>query len=461
MRSPDDLRPHQRVMLDFLFKHTRCLLFAAPGAGKTAVALTYANALLAAGEVKRALVVAPLRVAQDVWTDEAARWSHLAGLRVVGATGSTAERRVALARRAHITAINYENLPWLVETLGDDWPFDMVIADECTKLKGFRLRQGGSRARALAKHMHKSVTHFVGLTGTPSPNGLIDLWGQVWFVDAGQRLGRSFSAFEDRYFRRAHRNGNFPGPLEPLPYAEEHIHAALRDICLTLDPKDYFDLKEPIVTDIRVKLPAKARQQYRDFERELFLELQGGDIEAVSAAAKTMKCLQLANGAVYLDPDGKTWETVHDTKLDALADLSEELGEPLLVAYHFRSDRERLLARFPDALDLSKPDDMRRAKDGHGRLWLGHPASMGHGVDGLQKHCRAIAFFAHDWNLENYLQIIERIGPMRQLQAGHNRNVFIYNLIAAESTMDEVVTARRTSKRTVQEALLAYMKGNQ
>jgi SNF2-related domain len=453
-------RPYAALAFDHLVKNPRCALWARPGLGKTIITLNYIQSLLAAGEVKHVLVLGPMRVAQSVWTEEAARWQHLEGLSVVSAVGTPTERKAALAQRAQVTCINYENLPWLIDTLGDDWFFDAVVADESTKLKSFRLRQGGKRSAALAQHAHKTVRYWINLTGTPSPNGLVDLWGQNWFIDAGQRLGRSFSAFQDRYFMRAPGSrGNFPGPMILQPHADELIHAAVSDVCLGIDPRDYFDMREPVYTDIVVKLPSAARATYRTFEREMFVELQAGEaIEAVAAAAKSIKCLQLANGAAYIGDDASAWQAVHDVKLDALADLSEELDEPLLVAYHFRADRERLLARFPKALDLGTTDGMRRAKAGEGRLWLGHPAGMGHGVDGLQAHCRAICFFGHWWDAEHYEQIIERVGPMRQLQAGHERNVLIYSIIA-ESTIDEVVTARRTSKLSVQDSLLAYMKG--
>lgn len=462
-RKPYTPRPFFAPAMNHLVHKPRCALWAKPGMGKTSIVLTYLDSLIrGAREAQHALVLGPLRVAQHVWTEEADKWDHLAGLTVASATGTVGERKAALSRRAQVTAINYENLPWLIDTLGDEWPFDVVIADESTKLKGFRLRQGGARAAALAHHAHTSVRFWINLTGTPSPNGLRDLWGQTWFLDAGQRLGRSFAGFEERYFmwkRRPTEKNRHELQQELQPYADELIRAAVADLSLTLDPRDYYDMNEPVVTPITVKLPPLAAAQYRKFEREMFLELQSGSsIEAFSAAAKSIKCLQLANGAVYTNPEATAWQGVHDAKLDALENLRDELDEPLLVAYHFRTDRERMLKRFPDALDLSKADHMRRAKAGEGRLWLGHPASMGHGVDGLQQHCRAIAFFGHWWDAEHYEQIIERIGPMRQLQAGHERPVLIYNIIA-ESTVDEVVAARRSSKLSVQDALLAYMKG--
>jgi SNF2 family DNA or RNA helicase len=447
----------------------RCAFFGKPGVGKTVLTLNYLDALhRLAGESAPTLVLAPLRVARDGWATEAAKWKHLQGLEVVPVTGTTEQRATALKRDAPIFATNYENLLWLhdhfTET-GRAWPFHTVVADESTKLKGFRVQQGGARAAALAKFAHTKVERWVNLTGTPSPNGLKDLWGQTWFLDAGQRLGRSYSAFESRWFAYkrikdaiSHKPGILPVILEG---ADQQIHERLKDICLTLDPRDWFDLKEPIVNVIEVELPASARKKYKELERDLFTEIGGSDVEVFNAAALTNKCQQLANGAAYLDPErygAGTWVEVHFEKLDALAELAEETGDdPLLVAYQFKSDRERLLRAFPDALDLANAEHMAAAKAGKGKLWLAHPASVGHGVDGLQKHCNQLVFFAQDWNLEYHDQILERVGPMRQFQEGHDRAVHIHYIVARR-TIDEVIMARRQSKRSVQDCLMDYMK---
>lgn len=443
----------------------RCALFAKPGMGKTVLTLSFLDALHNAwGEGAPTLVVAPKRVAQNVWTEEAAKWEHLRGLEVVSVTGNAGERAAALRRDVQVFVTNYENLPWLSDHLKAArraWPFRTVVPDEASKLKNFRLKQGGSRARALARHAHVDVERWINLTGTPASNGLRDLWGQTWFLDAGERLGRSFSAFEQRYFawrRVGDALSHKPGlKQEILPHAHELIHEKLADLCLTLDPRDWFDLEEPVVNVIEVDLPPSARRQYRELEKEMFLRLETGDeIEVFNAAALTMKCLQMANGAMYLS-DGTTWQEVHAEKLDALEDLADETGEPVLVAYHFKSDLARLLARFPDGIDLSTAAGMAAAKAGKGRLWFGHPAGMGHGVDGLQEHCCTVAIFGAWWDLEQYDQFVERVGPMRQLQAGKNRPVFIHQIVA-RGTVDAVVTARRSSKRAVQDLLLDYMK---
>lgn len=449
--------------MDHMSANPRCALWAKPGMGKTLLALTHLDILHRVwGESAPTLVLAPLRVARDGWPTEVKKWKHLRGLEVVPVVGSATERRAALRRDAQVYTTNYEQLPWLVEELGDQWPFRTVVADESTKLKGFRLRQGTMRAQALAKVAHTKVERWINLTGTPASNGLEDLWGQTWFLDAGRRLGRTFGAFRDRWFRPI-KVGQF-NRWVPTEWAQEEIQQRLSDICLTLDPKDWFDMRDPIVNVVHVDLPASAKVKYRELERELFTMIGSTEIEVMNAAARSMKCLQLANGAAYVDPerygDG-TWVEVHSEKLDALEGLAEETGDdPLLVTYQFRSDLERLLKRFPDGLDLSRKDHLAAAKAGKGKLWFGHPASMGHGVDGLQEHCNTVVFFAQDWNLELHDQVLERVGPMRQLQAGKNRPVFLHYIVA-RGTIDEVVMERRSGKRSVQELLLEYMKGRQ
>lgn len=455
---------HGRVMQHFA-DNPRCALFAKPGMGKSVMGLTFIDYLHNVwGETRPTLVLAPLRVARDTWANEAAKWEHLRGLEVVPVVGTPDQRKAALRRDAPAFVTNYDNLEWLRDQFdGKPWPFGMVVPDESTKLKGFRSRQGTVRAQALAKVAHSQTERWINLTGTPASNGLADLWGQTWFLDAGQRLGRTFSAFQQRWFRPVAKGGGQQFTRwVPAEHAQEEIQQRLSDICLTLDPRDWFDLREPIINTIEVQLPASARAKYREMERELFTMIEGSEVEALNAAAKSQKCLQLANGAVYLDAErygqGK-WVECHFEKLDALAELAEQTGDdPLLVVYQFVSDRERLLRAFPDALDLSKPEHMARAMAGKGKLWLGHPQSMGHGVDGLQEHCNTVVFFAQDWNLEHHDQVIERVGPMRQYQAGKDRPTFIHYIVAA-GTIDELVMARRSSKREVQDILLDYLKG--
>jgi SNF2 family DNA or RNA helicase len=333
----------------------------------------------------------------------------------------------------------------------------MVVADESTRLKSFRLGgSGGKRARSIAKVAHKSTDRWVNLTGTPSPNGLIDLWGQSWFVDAGQRLGRTFGAFEQRWFTKQPRgSGGFFATI-PMPTAQEQIEDRLRDLHMTIDARDWFDLREPIVNIVKVTLPAKARRIYEDLEKEMFASIGEHEIEAVNAGARTIKCLQLANGAIYHEGGG--FAEVHDAKLQALESITEEaMGASVLVAYHFKSDLARLQRAFPYGRVLdSNPQTIRDWNDGKIRLLFAHPESAGHGLN-LQSGGNILVFFAHWWSLEAFQQIIERIGPVRQKQAGHDRPVFIHHIVAAD-TVDELVMARRESKRSVQDLLLEAMK---
>ena len=455
-------RPYAQLAMDLMVREPRCALWAKPGMGKSVMTLTFLELLHnVMGESSPTLVLAPLRVARDTWSNEVDKWDHLrhGALTVVPILGSDVERRQALRKPGQIYTTNYENLPWLREQFKIHqraWPFGTVVCDESTKLKSFRLRQGGKRAQALAGVAHVDVRRWINLTGTPASNGLEDLWGQTWFLDRGQRLGRTFNAFRERFFQPV-SNGAWTR-WRPRPGAQEEIQERLADICLTLDPADWFDLSQPVTNVIEVILPAKARTQYRELERELFTMIAGSEVEALNAAAKTQKCLQLANGAVYTDGTG-AWAESHTEKLDALEELGEATGdEPLLVAYQFQSDRERLLARFSSAIDLATPAGLAQAKAGGGKFWLAHPASVGHGIDGLQRHCSTVVFFAQDWSLENHDQLIERVGPMRQLQAGLNRPVMVHYIVA-KGTVDELVMARRSTKRSVQDLLMEHMKG--
>lgn len=450
-------------MIDHAISNPRCALWAGMGMGKTSSTLAVCDALLLAGLARRPLILAPLRVARSTWPGEAEKWAEFSHLRVQPIIGSAEERRAALQASADIFTINYDNLVWLVETLGEHWPFDMVVADESTRLKNFRIKQGGKRTQALSNVAHSKVKRWINLTGTPAPNGLNDLWGQTWFLDGGYRLGRSYSDFENRWFgyQRAKDAVNAHKTFVKrvvFPHSQTEIQDRLRDICLTLDPKDWFDLNDPIVRTVEVELPAKARKHYRDMEREMFTHLEGHDIEAFAAAAKTIKCLQMANGAAYVGESNTEWVVTHDEKIEALKSVVEEAsGAPVLVAYHFRSDLARLQAAFPEARQLdAAPKTIEDWNAGQIPILLAHPASAGHGLN-LQDGGNILVYFGHWWNLEERQQILERIGPMRQKQAGHERPVFVYNIVARD-TVDEVVIDRMQSKREVQDLLLEYMK---
>ncbi len=444
-------------MISHALEHDRGALFAGMGLGKTGATLEALDRLSLVDD-RPTLVLAPLRVAQSTWPDEVEKWGF--DLPTVFVGGPPDQRALMLRKDAAIYTLNYENVPWLVDWFKYNprpWPFGRIVADESTKLKGFRTRQGGKRAKALAEVAHRKVDYWLNLTGTPAPNGLKDLWGQQWFVDAGARLGKSYSAFTDRWFRPSYDGFG----VDPLEHAQAEIQDKLKDVCLSLEAKDYFDLRQPIVNHISVELPAKARRLYKDMEKRMFIELETTlgptEVEALNAAAKTQKCLQLASGAIYTD-DKRGWEEVHDAKIQALEDVVEEaMGAPVLVAYHFRHDLIRLQRAFPSGKVLdSNPATLRDWNRGKIPLLFCHPASAGHGLN-LQDGGNILVFFSVNWNLEEHQQVIERIGPTRQMQAGHNRPVFLHYILARD-TVDGDVLERLEGKKSVQEILMQAMK---
>jgi len=465
--------PPQIPMIQFMRKVPRCGLWAGMGIGKTSAVLLVLDMMQLLGEIDDkypVLVIGPARVARDTWSDEVAKWENFAHFKVVPLSGTPAERSAKLKQKAHIFTISYELLPWLVEQWLAKWPYRVVIADELERLKGFREKAhhekrfksghigtdktgaSGKRAYAIGRIAHNLTDRWINLGGTPAPAGLKDLWGSTWFLDRGERLGRTFTAFKERWFRLKWSGTG----IEPLPFAEAQIHGALADICLTVDPKDYFDLKTPIVNHIAVKLPPKARALYDKLEKEMFVKLESGaDINALTQAGLTNKCLQMANGAMYTTHP--QWEETHRAKIEALESVvSESGGMPLLVQTSFKSDKARILATFRGSVDLSTSSGLERFKRGDSPMGLAHPDSLGHGIDGLQHVTNQLVRFGHVWKFGPTTQMLERIGPMRQLQAGLDRNVFIHNLVA-EDTLDENVLEAHVNNYTVQEALLLAM----
>ena len=379
VRRPYTPRPYQPLMIDHVLEHKRCALWVDMGLGKTLATLTALDYLGAVEDVFPILVIGPKRVARDVWTKECDKWEHLAHLACVPIIGDAKHRTWAVKQDSPIFSINYEGLVWLTEYWGDRWPYKTVVADESTKLKGYRgsyrthpktgkvylQGAGGVRARALGTVAHEKVTRFIELTGTPCPNGLEDLWGAVWYLDRGERLGRTFEGFKQRWF---HAKYNGFG-VDPNPGADKEIHEKLTDICLAVNAADWFDLEEPIVNNIFVDLKADARRLYAEMEKDMFIQLSDATAEAFGAAAKTQKCLQLASGAVYIDPGvqsdseprAKKWRAIHDEKLEALDSIIEEAaGAAVLVAYEFRSDLARILAAHPTAVDIATTEGMRK-----------------------------------------------------------------------------------------------------
>ena len=443
-------RTHQGIITDYCWDHRRCNIWAHPGMGKTAANMKLFDLLALCGSAFfPALIVAPLAVARDVWLGESQKWADFQGIRVVPIIGSTpAARHAALLLRGDVYTINYENLVWLQEHFGDKWPFKIVIADESTKLRGYRLKgQGGKRASALGKVAHLTG-RWINLTGTPSPHGLESLWGQQWFVDFGSRLGHSYTDFIKRWFIV----DPYTKAVVPRDNTRAEIYAALADCAIAFRVEDWLPIEKPAFFEKRVNLPPDARVHYHTMEKKFFAELPA-DVKIIAWAeiAKSGKLLQMAAGSVY--DENHVAHFVHDAKLEALRSLYDELGEPLVVVYHFNFDRDRICKEFPEARVYKAKADQDLWNAGKLPMLLIHPKSAGHGID-LQYGGRAIAFFSNDWDLELRQQVIERLGPARQLQAGFKRTVLIYDIIA-NNTMDENVNDRLMGRATEQDALMA------
>lgn len=456
-------REYQAPITRFIRKKRRCNVWATMGSGKTAATLKAVFQLLMLGIIEgKVLVLAPLRVAAETWPAEAEKWGFP---EVVPIVGTPAERIAALKRDAHIFSINYENVPWLRAHLGKNQPFEMVVADESTRLKSFRTRQGGTRAKAVYELTLMGVKRFVNLTGTPAPNGIADLWGQQYFIDGGLNLGTSFTGFQDRYFRAVRDNSGHGMQVEYVlrKGADKLVQERLKKYTITVDAAEYFGVDEVRHVTVEVALPKKARKAYDEMEAEFFTELQAGEVEALSAADRSGKLLQMAAGAVYLTDDGspsKDWEEVHKAKLDALESIVEELaGEPLLVAYQWKHDLARILTRFPKAVHLNRKDTSRNIKrwnKGRIQMLCAHPKSAGHGLNLQDGGCN-IVFFSEWYDAEVHAQIIERIGPVRQHQSGHPRTVTAYH-IRAKDTIDAAVAINLSGKIRADKAIRAYMK---
>lgn len=442
--------------MDFLLATPRGALYADMGMGKTGATLGALETLRFAGFDDPILVMAPRRVAKDTWPDEVAKWAHTKHLTIAPIVGTHEQRTAALRRKADIHTVNYEQLPWLIDAIGGapHWPWKAVIADESPVLKGHRTKgQGGMRTNRIGE-IARIPDYWWNLSGTPCPNGLKDLWGQFWFLDHGERLGRTYTAFADRWFRLK-RNGY---GIEPMPHSEPEIHARIADITMSLRAKDWFDLKDPLVQPVRVKLPPHLRKQYDQLERDMFTQLVSGDkIEVFNEGALTQKVMQFANGAVYTEHP--KWKAVHTLKLEALESIVNEAGgAQILVAYAFQSDKERILAAFKEAIDISTDKGLKAFKAGDKQLGIAHPGSMGHGLDGMQENCWLAVYFGYQWRLDYHQQILERIGPMRQVQSGYpDRLVRVWNIIV-DDTIDDVVLDRHGTKRDTQDLLMEYMR---
>lgn len=425
-----------------ILDHPYCALLLDMGLGKTVSTLTAVSELLDRCEVRRVLVVAPKRVAQHTWPDEIRKWDHLQHLRVSVVIGTPEARRSALAADADLYVINRENIPWLVETIGrKPWPYDMVVLDELSSFKSAKAQ----RFRAL-RRVRGGMARVVGLTGTPAPNGLLDLWPQMYMIDQGERLGRTVTGYRDRYFTPDRRNRVQVWTWKPKPGAEDEIYKAIDDIALSMRAKDLLDLPDRTDLIVPVELSALARQVYDRLEKELVLRLPEGIVQASQAATLINKLLQMAGGSAYGD-DGKV-VPIHTAKLDALEDLIEQSnGQPVLVYYGYRHEREHIMERIPQAEDLD-PD---RWCAGEQAVALAHPASCGHGLN-LQSGGSIMVWYTLPWSLELYEQANARL-----YRQGQTRPVRIYHLIA-QGTVDEQVLSALQRKAVGQDALLEALK---
>lgn len=427
------------------------MLVADPGLGKTGTTLLALDLLkLLGSNYFPALVIAPKRVADVVWTGERDKWHSFAGLSVQRITGTASERSATLARlSADIYVINYELVPWLASIFpGATWPFKIVIADESSKLKGFRLHGGTVRAQALSS-IAKFTERWWNLTGTPTPNGLQDLWGQMWFIDFGERLKRSYTAFseayliEDRYTRR----------ISLQHRADETIHAKVADRLIAFRAEDWLDILKPQIIPVPFALPSTALAAYADMEKDFFLEIDEAQISAGTAMVKTTKLLQLCGGSIY-DHD-EAPHHVHDARLEALEDVLEQIAPaPLLVAYWWRTDPPRILARLEKlgikARIYQGKKDEADWNAGKIRVLLLQQQSA-HGLN-LHVPCRDVMFYTYTWNAELWEQMIERVGPARQAQAGKKCVVRVWYALASQ-TMEQSVVDSNLRKISVQDAL--------
>lgn len=448
-------KPYHEIGLKFLLDTQRAAIWMPPGFGKTSLVYALLDILkLAGSKFFPALVIAPKQVCDLTWPAERDKWSQFQDLTVVNIAGSAKQRMAALHTKADLYCINFENVEWLVEVCGANWPFRIVIVDEATKLKGYRTKQGGKRASALAR-IARDTGRFIELTGTPAPNGLKDLWGQIWFLDFGGRLAPAYNQFMQRWFIQE----AYTRRIIPRAGAEKEIHELLSDCAAAFRTEDWFDIQKPVVYRRPVRLPPEGAALYRKMERDFFVrltEIQGEnrDAEVTARIALTLssKLLQMAAGGV-LD-DEKSPQVIHEAKLDDLESLINELGgENLIVVYQFVHEAKMVQKRFPHAQVFMGKREEKSWNEGNIPLMLLHPLRGGHGTN-LQHGGRSMAFFSPFWDLELRSQVIDRIGPVRQAQAGYDRAVNVYDLMALD-TLDQTVLDRTDEKQTVMDALMA------
>ena len=446
-------KPHdyQSYATNFILDHPVAAVFLDMGLGKSVISLTAIFDLcLDSFQVRKVLVIAPLRVARDTWPDEIRKWDHLKGLSYSVAVGSEAERKAALQQRAFVYIINRENVQWLAQDSDIPFDYDMVVIDELSSFKSYQAK----RFRTLLK-VRPSVKRIVGLTGTPSSNGLMDLWAQFRLLDMGQRLGRFITHYRNTYFQPDKRNGQVVFSYKPLPGAEDAIHQKISDITISMKATDHLQMPECIMNEVKVPLSEKERTLYDSMKHDMVVSLGGEEIDAANAAALDNKLSQMANGAVY--GEEKKVLHLHDRKLDALEDLIEAAnGKPVLVAYWYRHDydriAERLHKRHIPFSTMDSSDSIARWNRGEIPVALIHPASAGHGLN-IQAGGSTIIWFGLTWSLELYQQVNARL--WRQ---GQKSDTVVIHHIITQGTIDERMMKALHQKDISQSALIEAVK---
>lgn len=442
--------PHnyQAFAINYIETHPIAAVLLDMGLGKTVISLTaIADLLFDSFEAHRILVVAPLRVARDTWPAEIAKWEHLQHLTYAVCVGTPKERRAALMAGADITIINRENLGWLIDSSGFDFDYDMVVIDELSSFKNHKSK----RFQSLMK-VRPKVKRIIGLTGTPSSNGLMDLWAEFKLLDFGERLGRFITHYRNNYFIPDKRNGEIIYSYKPMAYAEDAIYRRISDITISMKSTDHLQMPELITSQYEVQLSKEEEKRYEELKADFILELPEGEITAANAASLTGKLSQLANGAIY-DDDGNIIE-FHDRKLDALEDLIEAAnGKPLLVAYWFKHDLQRIKKRF-DVREIKSSKDITDWNNGDIPVAVIHPASAGHGLN-LQAGGSTLIWFGLTWSLELYQQTNARL--WRQ---GQTSGTVVIEHIITKGTIDERILKALSLKEVTQNALIDAVKAN-
>ena len=444
--SPHD---YQRYAAEFIITQPVAALLLDMGLGKTSIALTAINDLLFDSfdsfEIHKVLVVAPLRVARDTWGTEIDKWEHLKNLRYSVVVGTEQERLKALRTPADIYIINRENIQWLVEESGLIFDFDMAVIDELSSFKNYQSK----RFRAFMK-VRPKLKRIVGLTGTPAGNGLIDLFAEFKLMDMGERLGRLIGQYRNIYFQPDKRNGMVIYSYKPLPNAEQQIYDKISDITISMKAADHLKMPELISSECMVQLPEKEKEKYDRLKKDLILSTEDNEVTAANAASLSNKLSQMATGAVYSDDESII--EIHDRKLDALEDIIESMnGKPLLVAYWFKHDLERIKKRF-DVREIRSSEDISDWNSGKIPVALIHPASAGHGLN-LQSGGSTLVWFGITWSLELYQQTNARL--WRQ---GQTADTVVIQHIIAKSTIDEQIMKALKTKDITQAALITAVK---